>query len=121
VARVWRAARLVRREDCEAQARLWRPAIPKTSDDAMMERRAMTAPAGFSGELVVGVAPLPASSEIQGFALMFAASVGRCFALVYTTAAAGAGADAALGRRLQIVADEIVPRARLRSIDERIH
>lgn len=121
VARIWRAPRLVRREECETQARLWRPAIPKTADESVMERRVITTPAGFSGELVVGVAPLSASSELQGFAVVFGSSVGRCYALVYTTTAAGRGADAALGRRLAIVADEIVPRVRLRGIDERVH
>jgi hypothetical protein len=119
IARLWRAERLVRPEDCERQARLWNRAIPEVVADAVIEARRAPTPPGWTTELTVGAERAASGHELRGYALAFGSSVGRCYALVYTTVAAGAGAQASVGRRLAIVADEIVPRVRVRSIDER--
>jgi hypothetical protein len=118
--RTWRAPRTVKREECEAQARLWRPSIPNAPEESVIERRMVAAPEGWSTELVVGVAPAPVAGELQGFALAFGTAVGRCYALLYTTLDAGRGAEITIARRLGVVADEVVPSVRVRSIDERV-
>jgi hypothetical protein len=120
VARTWRAARLVNKDDCERQARLWRPEIPDVPPDSVLETRRIDAPPGFTTELRVGAAPLALTREIRGYALAFGTMVGRCYALVYTTIDGGAGAEASVGRRLAVVADEIVPQVRFLSIEERV-
>jgi hypothetical protein len=119
-ARIWRAGRLVRPSECERQARLWKPAIPGVGAESVLEARRLSAPPGWTTELTVGVERVGAGQELRGFALAYGATVGRCYAFVYTTFATGAGAQASIGRRLAIVADEIVPQVRMRSIDERV-
>ena len=118
--RTWRAPRLVERRECERQARLWRPDIPAAEPESVVERRPLAAPADHATEIVVGVGPAPQAGGLRGYALAFGATVHRCYALVYTTHARGTGAETAIARRLGLVADEIAPRVRLRSIDERV-
>ena len=115
--RTWRAERLVRRTDCEAQARLARPAIPVVRDEAVVERRALATPADFDTELVVGVEP--SAQGISGYAIAFGASVGRCYAAVFTTHVTGAGAEQEVATRLGSAVDRIFSTVRLRSVDER--
>ena len=115
--RTWRADRLVRRADCEAQARLARPAIPAVHDEAVVERRALAAPSGFDTELIVGVEP--SASGISGYAIVIGSSVGRCYAAVFTTAVAGARADEAVASRLGVMVDRVFGSVRVRSVDER--
>lgn len=115
--RTWRADRLVRRTDCEAQARLARPSLPVVRDDAVLERRALRAPADFDTELVVGVEP--SAPGISGYALVFGASPGRCFAAVFSTAVSGAHAEEEVAARLGLAVDRILSGVRLRSVDER--
>ena len=107
----------MRRADCEAQARLARPAIPVVHDEAVVERRAFAAPSGFDTELVVGVEP--GARGISGYAIVIGSSVGRCYAAVFTTAVAGAGADEAVASLLGVMVDRVLGGVRVRSVDER--
>lgn len=115
--RTWRADRLVRREECEAQARLARPSLPVVRDEAVLERRALRAPSGFDTELVVGVEST--SAGLSGYALIIGASVGRCYAAVFTTAVSGPRAEEEVATRLGLAVDRILSSVRLRSVDER--
>jgi hypothetical protein len=115
--RTWRADRLVRRAECESQARLARPSLPIVRDDAVLERRALSAPAGFDTELVVGVEPI--AGGISGYALAIGASVGSCYVAVFTTAVNGTFAEQEVATRLGLAVDRILSGVRLRSVDER--
>ena len=115
--RTWRANRLVRRADCEAQARLARPAIPVVHDEAVVDRRAFAAPAGFDTELVVGVEPN--GKGISGYAIAIGSRVGQCYAAVFTTAVDGGGADEEVAARLGSMVDRVLSGVRVRSVDER--
>jgi hypothetical protein len=115
--RTWRADRLVRRAECEAQARLTRPSIPIVQQEALLDRRAFTAPAGFDTELVVGVEP--SAPGITGYAIAIGASVGRCYAAVFTTRTNGANAEREVASRLGVAVDRILSGVRVRSVDER--
>lgn len=115
--RTWRAERLVKRTDCEAQARLARPSIPILRDEALIDRRRFAAPTDFDSELVVGVEPT--AQGVSGYAIEFGASVGRCYAAVFTTHVQGAGAEQEIAARLGVVVDRILSGVRLRSVDER--
>ena len=115
--RTWRAERLVRRAECEAQARLVRGSIPIVHDDAIVERRALPAPADFDNELLVGVEP--SALGISGYALVFGASVGRCYAAIFTTSVTGKDAEFAVAARLGLVVDRILSQVRVRNVDER--
>lgn len=115
--RTWRADRLVRRAECEAEARLGRPTIPIVRADAVVDRRALSDPADFDNELIVGVEPN--AFGITGYALVFGASVGRCYAAVFTTRVSGKNAEVEVAIRLSLVADRILSHVRVRSVDER--
>jgi hypothetical protein len=115
--RTWRAERLVRRSDCEAQARLARVSIPIVHDESLIDRRPLAVPADFDTELVVGVEPT--AQGITGYAIAIGASVGRCYAAVFTTRVSGVGAEQEVAARLGIAVDRILNSVRLRSVDER--
>jgi hypothetical protein len=116
--RTWRAPRSVRRAECEAEARLIRVGIPVVSDDSIIERRVIRAPAGFDSELTVGVSPV--SQGVAGYAQVFGASVARCYAALFSTrVVAGPGAEEDLGRRLQVIVEGVFERARLHDVDDR--
>jgi hypothetical protein len=115
--RTWRAERLVRRSDCEAQARLTRASIPVVRDESVIDRRPLTTPADFDTELSVGVEPT--AQGLVGYAIAIGASVGRCYAAVFTTRVSGNGADQEVAARLGIAVDRVLNSVRLRSVDER--
>jgi hypothetical protein len=115
--RTWRAERVVRRAECEAQARLARPAIPIVHEEAVVERRALSVPADFDSELVVGVEP--SELGLSGYALVFGADVGRCYAAIFTTKVNGKDAELEVAARLALVVDRILKVVRVRSVDER--
>jgi hypothetical protein len=115
--RTWRAERVVRRSECEAQARLGRSAIPIVHEEAVVERRSLSAPAEFDNELVVGVEPN--GRGIFGYAVVFGASVGRCYAAVFTTKVSGKTAELEVAARLGLVVDRVLSHVRVRSVDER--
>jgi hypothetical protein len=115
--RTWLAPRLVRPEECEDQARLWLRSIPASHPEAVVRRR-LRAPAGFSGELVVGVEP--GNEGLEGHALAFGAGVGRCYAAVFTTRVSGTGSEDALGRRLVLIVEGVLERVQERKIEDRI-
>ena len=115
--RTWRAERLVRRADCATQAHLARPSIPIVHDEAVVDRRVLAVPAAFDTELVVGVEP--GAAGISGYAIAIGASVGQCYAAVFTTQVAGGGAEQEVATRLGLVVDRIFSGVRVRSVDER--
>jgi hypothetical protein len=114
--RTWVAPRQVRAEECQAQARLWRPSIPPVDDESVVRRR-LRAPDDFFGEVVVGVSP--GETGLEGHALAFGASVGRCYAAVFTTRVSGAGSEEALGRRLVLIVDGVLGRVRMLGVEDR--
>ncbi|HTA91464.1 MAG TPA: hypothetical protein VK745_17890 [Polyangiaceae bacterium] len=115
--RTWRADRLVRRSECESQARLVRPSIPIAREESTIDARAFAAPAGFDVALLVGVEP--SAQGVAGYAIVFGASVGYCYAAVFTTFAEGAGADGEIATRLGIAVDRVLSSVRTRSVDDR--
>lgn len=115
--RTWRADRTVRRSECEAQARLARPTLPILHEEAVIDRRTLSAPADFDNELVLGVEP--SALGISGYALVIGAGVGRCYAAVFTTSVTGRDAELEVAARLGLVADRVLSDVRVRSVDER--
>jgi len=117
--RLSRAARLVRPDECEAEARLARPDLPRIDPEAVIDSRPLAAPEGFNGSVRVGV-DLGPSGSTHGFVLAVGAAVGRCFVLAFETSADGASSARIVGDRLRAATDIIVPSVELRSIDERV-
>ena len=115
--RTWRAERLVRRSDCEAQARLALSSLPTIREEAVVDRRALSAPAELDTELVVGVEP--SARGISGYAVAFGSGVGRCYAAVFTTSVNDAGGEREVATRLGIVVDRVLSGVRVRSVGDR--
>jgi hypothetical protein len=115
--RTWRADRLVRRAECEAQARLVRPTIPIVHEEAVVDRYQLSAPADFDSQLVLGVEP--SALGISGYALVIGAGVGRCYAAVFTTSVSGKDAELEVATRLGLVADRVLSHVRVLRVDER--
>jgi hypothetical protein len=99
--RVTLAPRLVTPAQCESEARLARPALPLVEPSAVVERRALSAPAGFDVRLVVGVTP--AQNGVHGYALAIGAGTSRCYVAAFETESEGAAAAERVAERLAVV------------------
>jgi hypothetical protein len=119
VLRVSRAARLVRPEQCEAEARLLRPSLPASDASSILERRPLEAPPGFDTRLVVGVEPR-AGGSVRGFALAVGAATGRCYVASFETESAGAGAPGAVADRLAVVVSGVLGTLHVPTAEERV-
>lgn len=113
--RTWPAPRLVRREDCEQQVRLWRGPLPEQS--GILEQRELTNPPGFQNQLTLAVEEV--GGALRGQALVFGAAVGRCYAALYATEARGVGAEVAVAERLSFIVEDVLSRIEASSIDDR--
>jgi hypothetical protein len=118
-ARGWSAALRARPGDCERQVRLWRPETPPSTGATIVDRRRLGVPAGYESDLVVGVHRSP-TGAVEGYALLFGASIGRCIAVVYTTYALGAGDADAVAQRLAVIVDGSLTQLRLHGIEDRV-
>jgi hypothetical protein len=97
--RVWKAARLVRPAECEREARLLRPALPRVDPVTLLDQRSITAPRGYDVRLAVTVED-DQHGGVRGLALAVGAAVGRCYLAAYETRAEGASAPARVADRL---------------------
>ena len=115
--RAWRAPRLVRPRECEAEARLARPDLPSATAETELERARVAYPEGFDAELSVGVEPHEHGA--RGHATLVAAGTGRCLFVVFESVATGSEAAAHVADRLTIAVAGILPNVRIRSVDAR--
>jgi hypothetical protein len=86
-------------------------------DEEVVERRRMTAPPGFTGEVVVAVREV--GRELHGYAELASAGIGRCLVALFRTVTRGKGREQELGRRLAVIVDNAFDRARTRAIEDR--
>jgi hypothetical protein len=113
--RSWRAERRVSREQCREQVYLWQGDL-RSSGEPLLDTR-LARPRGFDVNLVAHVQPgSPAGLTLLAVAV--GANVGRCYAAVLVTHAAGGGADSELGRRLRLFVDGTLNQVELISLEE---
>lgn len=117
--RAWSANRSVTPNQCETQARLWLPSLPAPAADDAVEIRRLRAPSGYHGELIVGVRLLAGGAELEGYALAFGATVGRCYASVFTTRALGPEAEERVGSTLAVIAGGLLERVEVAQVEDR--
>lgn len=115
--RVTLAPRLVKPEQCEAEARLARPQLPVVDASSVVERRTLAAPSGFDVRLVVGVTPVP--NGVHGYALAVGAGTARCYVAAFDTEAVGAAAAQRVAERLAVVVAGTLETLRVPSADLR--
>jgi hypothetical protein len=116
--RLWRAPRLVRPSECEAEARLARPDLPRVVVETELERAEVEHPPGFHTELSVGVEPIERGA--RGYAVAVGAATGRCVFLSFETVASGVHAAEEVADRLSIAVEGILPRMSVPSVDARV-
>ena len=117
--RTWRAAPDVRPRQCEAEARLLRPRLPRVDAESVVDARRIDAPREFHGTLVVGVEPLPDGST-RGVVLAVSSSIGRCFVFCFETVAEGADAATTVADRLHEAVVGILPSVELYGVERRV-
>ncbi len=120
--RTWRGSRVGKREECEAQVRLWRPTLPdpEREPETVMESRPIPVPEGYDTMLTLGARRTKGTDEIEGFAIAIGHDVGSCFAGVYRTLARGSGAEDAVAARLALIADGSLSRVRRLGVEDRV-
>jgi hypothetical protein len=117
--RVWKAARLVRPTECEAEARLARPSLPAVEPASRVEERILENPTGFDVRLVVGAQPGPGAT-VAGTALAVGAGIGRCYLMLYETRAAGPRAAERVADRLGVVVSGVFETIELADAERRV-
>jgi len=114
--RTWRASRLTRVQDCEAQARTLLPALPLLDETNAVEQTRIDTPSGYVTELGVAVEAAE-RGRFRGYVLVFGAAVGHCFAGVFSTLADG---EVELSERLELVAHGVFSRVRVGTVEDRV-
>ena len=115
--RLWRAPRLVRPSECEAEVHLARPDLPRAAPESELERARVDYPEGFDAELRVAVEPH--AQGAHGHATLVGAATGRCLFVAFETVVSGSDAPAQVADRLTVAVDGILPRVRIPSVDSR--
>lgn len=116
--RIWKAARLVRPGECEAEARLLRPTLPRPDPATLLDERTISAPEGFDVRLAVGVEEGPRRG-VHGFALAVGAAVGRCYLGLYETWAEGPTAPELVADRLALMVPGFIETLRVEGAEGR--
>ncbi len=108
VLRAWRADEAVNGRDCEASARaLGADRIPQPTPESLVDMIDLGKPDGYDTQVIVGVREVP--DGIEGYSLAFGAKARRCLAVIFTTRARGPGAEMAIGQRLVLFSDRVLP------------
>lgn len=122
VVRAWEHDDVARIEDCERQARAWRPNLPEAAPEEVLEQREQVLAGVYRARVVLFVrAAAPASgSALSGHALAFGSDARSCLMLAFSTAASGPRATDDVAERLAVVAQGVFGRARRVGIGERV-
>lgn len=122
VVRAWQHDAIARIEDCERQARLWRPELAVLGPEALVEAKRVTLAGSYTSEVSVGIlADDPATPDaLHGHALAFGSDARRCLMLAFSTAASGPGALRVVAERLGIISEAVFGGLRRLEIDARV-
>jgi hypothetical protein len=118
VVRAWQHDSVARVEDCERQARLWRPDLPELEPAGVVDVRQATLAGSYESQVRVGV--LAHGSELFGYALAFGSDARSCLMLAFSTAASGPGAARVIAERLSIISRGVFERVRRLGINDRV-
>ena len=120
--RAWGHDDVAHTEDCERQARLWRPELPEPAAHELLDAREQLLAGVYAGRLTLfvrGAAP-GAPSLLTGYALAFGSDARSCLMLAFSTSASGPSASSDLAERLGVMAEAVFARARRVGIGERV-
>lgn len=121
VVRAWQHDAIARIEDCERQARLWRPELPLLGPEERVETKHVTLAGTYASQVSVGILAEPAEAEtLRGHALAFGSDARSCLMLAYSTVASGPGALRVIAERLGAVSEAVFAGVRRLQIEERV-
>jgi hypothetical protein len=120
--RAWDHDDIAHIDDCERQARIWRPELPQAAAHELLDTREQPLAGVYAGRLTLFVrGPAPAApSVLTGYALAFGSDARSCLMLAFATSASGPSASSALAERLGVMAEAVFGRARRVGIGERV-
>jgi hypothetical protein len=113
---------VARTEDCERQARSWRPELPQAAREELLEQREQVLAGVYQATIVLFVrsaTPAPGGA-LEGHALAFGSDARSCLMMAFSTLSSGARATDDIAERLSVVAEGVFGRARRVGIGERI-
>jgi hypothetical protein len=122
VVRVWRADAIARPEDCERQARTWRPDLPRLDASEIVQASRPRLAGDYDARLTVGVrsaARAPNEVRLSGYALAFGSAARSCLLLAFSTLAEGSSARRSIADRLALIVPTAFLRARRLGIERR--
>ena len=102
VVRLWQEDENMSRAKCEERARLRRD-FPDRTGEKLVDSLPVAVPPDFDTRIDVGFGQSAPGAVISGYALAFGGNKRSCFAYVYTTEAAGPGAERVVGDRLAVM------------------
>lgn len=121
VVRVFRHDRVARAGDCERQARIWRPDLPRPLPSEVLETGARTFADVYAGELTVFVRRAGgAGGGLLGHILAFGSDAQSCLMLAFSTEARGPDAESEVALRLSALVHSVFARAHRLGIGERV-
>lgn len=120
--RAWQHDAIARIEDCERQARLWRPELPALGPEELVEVKQATLAGSYTSQVSVGIlAEDPAAPDtLHGHALAFGSDARSCLLLAFSTAASGPEALRVLAERLGVISQGVFGGVRRLQIAERV-
>ncbi len=120
-AKLWPERRLVTWQQCLADLGRWRHLPAQPVNSGPLQSKDLSVPAGFSSHLWVHVTQRDPGTSRTGTVVLVGADVARCFALWTTVDIPGASDEDELLARVALVTEGVVPRVRLRGVEQRIN
>jgi len=119
-AKLWPERRQVTTEECLTDLRRWRPETQPGPNAHEVRSERSHLPEGFDSQLSVTVGKIGGSANEGVLTLLVGADVSRCFAFLATLTPKVPLSEAELLTRTAVVTEGIIPKIRLRSIDQRV-
>jgi hypothetical protein len=119
-AKLWPERRLVTWQDCLEDLGRWRNVSGQSMVSNALQSRDMKGPSGFSSHLLVTVNKGSQAHDRTGTAVLVGADIARCFAFWVSIETRNQSNEDELLARMALVTEGILPKIRLRSVEQRI-
>jgi len=119
-AKLWPERRLVTWQDCLEDLGRWRNVSGQSMVSNSFQSRDMMGPSGFSSHLLVTVSKGSQSHDRTGTVVLVGADIARCFAFWASVETRDNSNEDELLARIALVTEGILPKIRLRSVEQRI-
>lgn len=118
-AKLWSERRLVTPEECLADLHRWRDTAQETTESSPIESRVARLPEGFDSRLTVTLDKVGPDPTERAVVLLVGADISRCFGVVAKLEPQKPITQNELLARIALVTEGILPKIRLRTIEQR--